>query len=70
MDVSKLTDTTVKKALEAWQNGDRKTFISFFTPDAKLYDDGNPRDFQKFINEACGHKNSSASIRLKIMVSP
>lgn len=56
MDVSKLTNETVKKAFDAWQNGDSKTFLSYFIADAKLYDDGNPRDFQKFVKEACGHE--------------
>ena len=56
MDVSKLTNETVKKAFDAWQNGDSKTFLSYFITDAKLYDDGNPRDFQKFVKEACGHE--------------
>jgi hypothetical protein len=56
MDTSKLTNETVKKAFEAWQNGDSKTFLSFFADDAKLYDDGNPRNFQGFVKEACGHE--------------
>lgn len=56
MDTSKLTNETVKKAFDAWQNGDSKTFLSFFTTDAKLYDDGNPRDFLKFVKDACGNE--------------
>lgn len=56
MDTSKLTNETVKKVFDAWQNGDSKTFLSYFTTDAKLYDDGNPRDFQKFVKDACGHE--------------
>jgi hypothetical protein len=56
MDTSKLTNQIVKNAFDAWQSGDSKTFQSFFTTDAKLYDDGNPRDFSKFIKEACGHE--------------
>lgn len=56
MDTSKLTNDTVKNAFEAWQNGDSKTFLSYFTSDAKLTDDGNARDFQKFVKEACGHE--------------
>ena len=56
MDTSKLTNETVKKAFDAWQNGDSKTFLSFFTTDAKLYDDGNPRDFLSFVKDACGHE--------------
>jgi ketosteroid isomerase-like protein len=56
MDTRQLTNQTVKQAFDAWQNGDSKTFLSFFTADAKLYDDGNPRDFSKFVKEACGHE--------------
>lgn len=56
MDTSKLTNATVKAAFDAWQKGDAKTFQSFFTPDAKLFDDGNPRNFQSFIKDACGHE--------------
>lgn len=55
MDTTKLNET-VKKAFEAWQKGDAETFTSFFTEDAKLYDDGNVRDFKKFIKDACGHE--------------
>jgi hypothetical protein len=56
MDTSKLTNETVKNAFDAWQQGDNKTFLSYFTTDAKLYDDGNPRDFSKFVKDACGHE--------------
>ena len=56
IDTNKLTNETVKKAFEAWQNGDSKTFLSFFTDDAQLYDDGNPRNFLGFVKEACGHE--------------
>lgn len=56
MDTSKLTNPTAKAAFDAWQNGDSKTFLSYFTEDAKLYDDGNPRNFQSFIKDACGHE--------------
>lgn len=56
MDTSKLTNEIVKKVIDAWQNGDSKTFLSFFTADAKLYDDGNTRNFQNFVKDACGHE--------------
>lgn len=55
MDTTKLNET-VKRAFDAWQNGDAESFISFFTPDAKLYDDGNARDFKKFVKDACGYE--------------
>jgi hypothetical protein len=56
MDTSKLTNTTVKAAFVAWQNGDAKSFLALFTADAKLFDDGNPRNFQSFVKEACGRE--------------
>lgn len=56
MNSEKLTNEIVKAAFEAWQNGDSKLFMSYFTSDAKLYDDGSARDFQKFVKEACGHE--------------
>ncbi|MBB4805267.1 hypothetical protein HNP38_000539 [Chryseobacterium defluvii] len=56
MNTDQLTNSTVKEAFEAWQKGDSQTFLSFFTVDAELYDDGNPRNFQKFVKEACGHE--------------
>jgi len=54
MDISKIKNKTVKKAYEAWQNGDKKAFLSHFTSNPKLLDDGEPRDFDKFVNDACG----------------
>lgn len=54
MDLSKITDPVVRAAMEAWQAGDKKTFLSHFTTGAKMTDDGNPRDFAKFVQEACG----------------
>ncbi|GAB3968806.1 hypothetical protein GCM10028806_13620 [Spirosoma terrae] len=56
MDTSKLTNATVKAAFDAWQAGDAARWSSFFTSDAKLYDDGNARDFHRFVKEACGHE--------------
>lgn len=56
MDLSKFTNEKVKHALEAWQNGDSKTFLSFFIANPKLTDDGNSRDFSNFVKTACGHE--------------
>ena len=57
METGKLTNAIVKAAFDAWQKGDSQAFLSFFTADAKLYDDGNPRNFQAFVKEACGHEH-------------
>lgn len=56
MDYSKITNPHVKSALEAWQNGDSETFLSYFEPHPKMTDDGNPRDFNDFVENACGHE--------------
>lgn len=56
MDTQKLTNPVVKATFEAWQEGDANTFLSYFAVDAKLFDDGNPRDFSRFVKEACGHE--------------
>lgn len=47
----RITNRTVKAAMEAWQGKDLKAWLGFFTPDAKLLDDGNPRDFKEFSAE-------------------
>ena len=56
MDTGKLTNPIVKAAFDAWQKGDAKLWLSFFTADAKLFDDGNPRNFLGFVKDACGHE--------------
>lgn len=63
MDTLKHIIDTIKKAFDAWQQVDNKTFLSFFTADAKLYDDGNPRDFEKFVKDACGHEKFTSIIK-------
>lgn len=48
-------------------------FLSFFTNNATLYDDGSPRDFEGFVKDACGNEkftsidkveNNGLSIRI------
>ena len=56
MDLSKITNPTVNAAMTAWQNGDSKTFLSYFTANPTMTDDGNPRSFQGFVKEACGEE--------------
>ncbi|HWV30994.1 MAG TPA: nuclear transport factor 2 family protein [Dyadobacter sp.] len=64
MDTSKL-DKAVKAAFDAWQAGDAKTWLSYFAPDAKLYDDGRPRDFRSFVTQACGHERFTSIDEVK-----
>jgi len=47
-----LTNPTVKGAIGALQRGDRAAWCAMFEPDAKLYDDGAPRDLKKFTSDA------------------
>lgn len=54
MDYSKLANPAVKAALEAWQKGDSMTFLSYFSVESKMTDDGNPRDFYGFVKGSCG----------------
>ena len=56
MDTTKLTHPIVKAAFEAWQKGNSELWLSYFTKDAKLLDDGHPRNFHKFSTEAIGHE--------------
>ena len=56
MDLNKITNDIAKSAFKAWQDGNSELWISFFTEDAKLLDDGHIRDFKKFSTEAIGHE--------------
>ena len=51
MNTTILTNHVVKDAFNAWQQGDSKLWLSYFTGDAKLVDDGHLRDFKKFSTE-------------------
>ena len=55
----KLTNIIVRSAIEALEKGDSKTWLSLFTNDAELYDDGNRQDFTRFSNGAFskGHEH-------------
>lgn len=55
MNTDKLTNTTVKKAIDALQSADSKAWFALFTADAILYDDGNKMNFRSFFEKALGH---------------
>ncbi len=55
MDLSKITNETVRKAIEALQNGDQ-SWYSFFTPNPAMTDDGNKVDFKNFFAKALGEE--------------
>jgi hypothetical protein len=52
----KTSNKIAESAIEAWQQGNSALWLSFFTRDARLLDDGNARDFKKFSTEAIGHE--------------
>ncbi|MET6995873.1 hypothetical protein [Chitinophaga defluvii] len=53
MDLSKITNDTVKKAVEALQAGD-KAWYTFFTANPAMTDDGTKVDFNDFFSNALG----------------
>lgn len=54
MDTKKINNALVKSAVEAWQQGDSESWLSFFTDDAELLDDGHIRNFKNFSTHAIG----------------
>ena len=64
VDLSRLTNPTVRTAIGALQHGDRALWASQFEADAKLYDDGSPRSLQKFTEDALGHERFTSIDRV------
>lgn len=56
MDYSKLTNKTVKSAIEALQNGDKLAWYNHFTSNAIFTDDGRTLDLKTFFDNAFQHK--------------
>lgn len=56
MNTEKLTNTTVRKAIDALQTADKKAWFSLFTDDAELFDDGNKMNFKQFFEKGIGHE--------------
>jgi hypothetical protein len=50
----------VAGAIAAFQAGNKVAWLAAFTADARLFDDGNPRDFRRFTDEAIGHERFTA----------
>jgi len=65
MITDRLANATVKAAIEALQKGDRSAWSALFEPDAKLYDDGEPRSLQKFTDDALGHERFTSIERVE-----
>ena len=56
MNISMLTNTVVKKAIDALQKGSTTDWFALFADDALLFDDGNKMNFKSFFNKALGHE--------------
>jgi hypothetical protein len=56
VNTNALTNPTLKAAIEALQSGDRKAWSALFESDAKLYDNGAPRNLEAFTRDALGHE--------------
>ena len=54
MDLSIISNDAVRGAVEGMQNKDKQAWKSHFTDDAKMTDDGNPRDLDSFTQNAIG----------------
>lgn len=57
MDTSKIKNTVVKQAVDAFQSSDIDKWSSLFTFDAILLDDGKPRDLKEFSTHAITIEN-------------
>jgi hypothetical protein len=64
MNTDKLTNPTVRAAIEALQKGDQKSWAALFEPGAQLYDDGSPRSLEKFNQDALGHERFTSIDRI------
>jgi hypothetical protein len=64
MDAGKLTNPTVKAAIEALQKGDAQAWGALFEPDAELYDDGSPRSLEEFNGSALGQERFTSIDRV------
>jgi hypothetical protein len=62
MDLSKLTNEQVKKAVEAQLNNDKTAWFALFTEKVKFTDDGNNLEFKSFFENAFKHNERFLSI--------
>lgn len=62
MDISKLTNKTVKNAIEALQANDKNTWYTYFTNDAVFTDGGRTLGFKSFFDNAFDKKEKFLSI--------
>jgi hypothetical protein len=62
MDLSTITNVTIKQAIEALQVSDKTAWFNLFTSDAEFTDDGKKLDFKSFFDNAFNHKEKFLSI--------
>lgn len=56
MDTRMITHPIAKKAIDALQAADKKSWFSLFTDNAELFDDGNKMNLRSFFEKALGHE--------------
>lgn len=62
MDLSKITNTVAREAIEALQANDLKKWYSYFTADAVFTDDGRTLGLKSFFDNAFDKKEKFLSI--------
>lgn len=62
MDLNKITNETVKNAIEALQENNKTLWYSYFTKDAVFTDDGNQLNLKSFFDNAFNHQEKFLSI--------
>ena len=62
MNLSKVTNENVRKAIEALQANDKTAWYSCFTNDAAFTDDGRTLDFKSFFDNAFDKKEKFLDI--------
>lgn len=62
MNLSQITNESVKKAIEALQANDKQAWYNFFTEDAVFTDDGRVMDFKSFFDNAFSKKEKFLEI--------
>jgi hypothetical protein len=65
VDSARLTNPTVRAAIEALQRGNREAWASQFSADVKLFDDGELRSLAEFTQEALGRERFTSIDRVE-----
>jgi len=65
MQTQLLSNETVRRAIDALQQGDKKAWFSLFTGNALLFDDDSPLPFRPFFEKALGHERFTSIDRVE-----